>query len=84
MCVLSGYYCPNGTEYDTQYACPPGTYNMLELGTTLDDCQDCPGGQYCEGTCCFDIPVLDAPNTYSKYVHSHALARHEYINCLFA
>ena len=22
-----GYYCPNGTEYDTQYPCPRGTFN---------------------------------------------------------
>lgn len=45
----TGYYCPNGTEYATQFACPAGTFNALELGTSIDDCQECTGGQYCEG-----------------------------------
>ena len=25
----SGYYCPDGTEYDTQYPCPLGTFNNI-------------------------------------------------------
>ncbi len=45
----AGYYCPNGTEYSTQYPCPPGTYNSLQLGTSIDDCQSCTLGMYCEG-----------------------------------
>ncbi|XP_070552128.1 fibrillin-2-like [Ptychodera flava] len=44
-----GYYCPNGTRYSTEYPCPPGTFNGLFNGRTLDDCQDCPLGKYCQG-----------------------------------
>ena len=47
--AIPGYYCPNGTRYDTEFACPPGTYNSLQYGTSMDDCQECPGGEYCEG-----------------------------------
>lgn len=49
MACPEGYYCPNGTEYSFQFPCPPGTYNALQLGTSQDDCQLCPGGEYCEG-----------------------------------
>ena len=45
----TGHYCPNGTEHGTQYKCPEGTYNSLEEGRSLNDCQDCPPGKYCEG-----------------------------------
>ncbi|XP_023933458.1 uncharacterized protein LOC106181652, partial [Lingula anatina] len=44
-----GHYCLNGTEHSTEHKCPPGTYNNLTQGTSLADCQPCPGGWYCEG-----------------------------------
>ena len=44
-----GHYCPNSTEYSTQYRCTPGTYNPSTLGTSDSDCLECPGGEYCEG-----------------------------------
>jgi hypothetical protein len=31
----SGYYCPNGTEFDLQYPCPVGTFNNLTGKTRL-------------------------------------------------
>ena len=47
--ILIGHYCPNGTEFSTQYKCPPGTYNPVNGSTALTDCLECPGGEYCEG-----------------------------------
>jgi len=44
-----GHYCPNGTEYGTQYPCPAGTYNPSTQRTSVTECIDCPGGEYCEG-----------------------------------
>ena len=49
LILFTGYYCPNGTAFSTEFPCPPGTYNQLELGTSIADCQQCPGGEYCEG-----------------------------------
>ncbi|RUS80922.1 hypothetical protein EGW08_011303, partial [Elysia chlorotica] len=45
----TGHYCPAGTEFDVQYACPPGTYNNVTGATNETSCQDCPPGEYCEG-----------------------------------
>ena len=47
--LSSGHYCPNGTEYSTQWRCPAGTYNPIEGGTSSTDCLSCPPGQYCAG-----------------------------------
>ena len=43
-----GYYCLNGTEFSTQYACPAGTYNPSTRLEREDQCLDCPAGKYCE------------------------------------
>lgn len=45
----SGHYCPNGTHYGEQFPCPAGQYNPITHGVDLNNCLDCPGGQYCEG-----------------------------------
>ncbi|XP_071497018.1 uncharacterized protein [Diadema antillarum] len=42
-----GYYCPNGTEFSTQYACPAGTYNPSTRLERVDQCLDCPAGKFC-------------------------------------
>ena len=47
--TIIGHYCPNGTEFSTQYKCPAGTYNPVNGSTELADCLDCPGGEYCQG-----------------------------------
>lgn len=56
-----GHYCPNGTEYPTQYPCPPGIQNHVPghpaLGTftnltnlaSASECMRCYAGQYCTG-----------------------------------
>ncbi|XP_071958404.1 uncharacterized protein [Antedon mediterranea] len=44
-----GYYCPQGTGYPTQYACPAGTFNNKTLADDIFDCLPCPAGEYCEG-----------------------------------
>ncbi|XP_071807027.1 uncharacterized protein, partial [Asterias amurensis] len=43
-----GYYCPNGTEYSTQYGCPEGTFGNQTLLEREDQCYDCPAGKYCD------------------------------------
>ena len=47
--MISGHYCPNGTKFDTEFRCPPGSYNPVTKATAPTDCIDCPGGQYCQG-----------------------------------
>lgn len=44
----SGYYCPSGTQYATQYRCPRGTFSNYTGLQTASDCQPCPGGYYCD------------------------------------
>ncbi|XP_035241562.1 multiple epidermal growth factor-like domains protein 6 [Anguilla anguilla] len=47
----SGHYCPEGTQYGSQYPCPPGTYSTKMGNGHREDCQFCPEGHYCpEGT----------------------------------
>ncbi|KAJ8397174.1 hypothetical protein AAFF_G00440080 [Aldrovandia affinis] len=47
----SGHYCPEGTQYGSQYPCPPGTYSTKMGNEQREDCQFCPEGHYClEGT----------------------------------
>lgn len=46
---LSGHYCPNGTTFDTENRCPPGSYNPTTKGTQSSDCLECPPGKYCAG-----------------------------------
>ena len=48
LLFIQGYYCPNGTEYSTQYPCPEGTYRNDSMGQNVDDCYLCPPGQYCD------------------------------------
>ena len=48
MCP-GGYYCPLGTTDSYQYACPPGTFNNLTQQQSLEACQACPPGKYCQG-----------------------------------
>ncbi|XP_022100039.1 zonadhesin-like [Acanthaster planci] len=43
-----GYYCPNGTEYSTQYGCALGTYGNATMLERQDQCLDCPAGKYCD------------------------------------
>ncbi|EDV28435.1 uncharacterized protein TRIADDRAFT_51343 [Trichoplax adhaerens] len=43
-----GFYCPNGTKYVEQYACPNGTYNGDYGAKSVADCNDCTQGHYCE------------------------------------
>ena len=43
----AGYYCPNGTRFDTEYPCPAGTYNPVEKLEAESECYDCDPGKYC-------------------------------------
>lgn len=40
-----GYYCPGGSFLPKP--CPIGTYNDLTQRTKVEDCEECPAGQYC-------------------------------------
>lgn len=45
-----GYYCPRGTEFAVQYACPIGTFNNITGLTNETECTLCLGGFYCGRT----------------------------------
>ena len=40
-----GYYCPNGTKFAEQYACPNGTYNDLYSLYEEAQCKNCTQGR---------------------------------------
>ena len=40
-----GYYCTNGTAYPQP--CPPGTFSTNTRVTSVEGCEDCPRGRYC-------------------------------------
>jgi hypothetical protein len=45
----AGYYCPPGTQFATQFACPMGRFSS---GTNLQastNCTVCPAGSFCSG-----------------------------------
>ena len=44
-----GYYCPNGTEYAQQHACPAGTYNPDTMLEAENECTQCDAGKFCAG-----------------------------------
>ena len=45
----AGYYCPNGTQYATQYACLPGSFSNRTNLASASECDVCPAGSYCIG-----------------------------------
>ncbi|CAN0099917.1 unnamed protein product, partial [Heterosigma akashiwo] len=47
--ALSGYYCPEGTEYAVQYQCPNGTFNNETMRHRIGDCIDAAAGWYADG-----------------------------------
>ncbi|XP_028320851.1 uncharacterized protein LOC114474630 [Gouania willdenowi] len=58
----SGHYCPEGTAYSTQFACPVGTYSIRMGNRNKKDCFICPEGFFCEqGT---SKPSPCPPSTY--------------------
>ncbi|XP_050179054.1 multiple epidermal growth factor-like domains protein 6 isoform X3 [Myiozetetes cayanensis] len=50
-----GFYCPPGTSRSSQYSCPAGTFGPRQKLRTIQECQKCPPGKYCES------PGLAAP-----------------------
>ena len=48
LCAL-GHFCPNKTQYPTQYPCAPGTYGSGSNLQRQEDCTICPAGYYCIG-----------------------------------
>jgi hypothetical protein len=43
----AGHYCPEGTRFATQYACPAGFYNPDTGKASVVDCLHCGIGKYC-------------------------------------
>ena len=43
-----GHFCPINTTSANSYPCPPGTYNNRTALETVDDCQSCEPGTYCQ------------------------------------
>jgi hypothetical protein len=60
-----GYYCPQGSRFATEYACPNGTYNDDYGIGAESDCKNCTQGHYCEEA--FVAPVECAAGTYMPY-----------------
>ncbi|KAJ6656075.1 hypothetical protein lerEdw1_004481 [Lerista edwardsae] len=52
---LQGYYCPRGTQWSTQYGCPPGTFGPNQKLKSIQECLSCPPGKFCSS------PGLAAP-----------------------
>lgn len=44
----SGYYCPLGTLYANDNACPAGTFNSLTGRSALSHCVSCTAGSFCD------------------------------------
>ena len=45
----AGSYCPTGSQHETHYLCPPGTYSN-NTGLSADSqCTPCTPGSYCAG-----------------------------------
>nr|XP_006821767.1 PREDICTED: uncharacterized protein LOC100369099 [Saccoglossus kowalevskii] len=59
---IAGYYCPNGTEYDTQYGCLNGTYSTTPNLERADQCDSCPPGKYCQGIGLNAVTVTPVPD----------------------
>ena len=43
----AGHYCPAGSATATAQACPGGSVNPSEGGSSLTSCGNCPAGEYC-------------------------------------
>lgn len=46
--TFSGYYCPAGTKYSTEYPCPLGTFSNVTGLQNVSVCTACPGGYFCD------------------------------------
>ncbi|GMF22634.1 unnamed protein product [Phytophthora lilii] len=45
----AGFFCPNGTAYQNQFPCLPGTWSSSTSLSAAGECDICPPGQYCQG-----------------------------------
>lgn len=43
-----GHYCPLGTQYATQFACPNGTFSNVTMLRAESECTQCIAGHFCE------------------------------------
>lgn len=46
---IAGHYCPNGTQFQTQFNCPPGTWSGSNSLASSDECTVCETGKHCIG-----------------------------------
>ncbi len=44
-----GHFCPNGTEFPTQYSCAAGSYSNATNLQRQQECILCPAGEFCSG-----------------------------------
>ena len=65
-----GYYCPNGTKYSEEFACPAGSFNNRTMAKSLGDCISCPPGMYCEGNG-LSVPSGECEQGYYCYSGSN-------------
>ncbi len=59
-----GYYCPYNTRFDTEYACPNGTYNPTTKLETVDQCTACLPGMYCYSNVGLAYPTANCSGGY--------------------
>jgi hypothetical protein len=45
----AGHFCPQRTQWPTQYPCPAGTYTPSQRLKMSSECTKCPSGSYCLG-----------------------------------
>jgi hypothetical protein len=65
VCV-PGHYCPEGTRFATQYACPAGFYNTATGKASVVDCLHCGIGKYCPDKARTTAGIYCAAGTYNN------------------
>ncbi|KAM8927608.1 uncharacterized protein RCH25_007839 [Pelodytes ibericus] len=43
----AGHFCPEGSQFGSQFPCPPGTFNLKLGSVRVGECKACPVGSYC-------------------------------------
>jgi len=62
----AGHYCPEGTRFDKQYACPAGFYNTATGKATVVECLHCGVGKYCPDKGRATAGIYCAAGTYNN------------------
>jgi len=62
----AGHYCPEGTRFSTQFACPAGYFNTATGKASIVDCAHCGIGKYCPDKARTTAGIYCAAGTYNN------------------